>query len=40
MDGLSPLATTLLKVNRTLKTPSPTLEWNEVEGAKFHIFYY
>lgn len=39
-DGLSPLATTLLKVNRTLKTPSPTLEWNEVQGLKWHWVYY
>ena len=40
IDGLSPLAATLLKVNRTIKTPSPTLEWNEVDGFKFHPFYY
>ena len=40
IDGLSPLSTTLLKVNRTLKTPAPALEWNEVDGVKFHIFYY
>jgi uncharacterized protein YfiM (DUF2279 family) len=39
-DGLSPLATTGLKVNRTLKTPAPALEWNEEEGVKFHLFYY
>jgi hypothetical protein len=40
MDGLSPLASTLLKVNRTIKTPAPALEWNEVQGFKFHYFYY
>lgn len=39
-DGLSPLATTLLKVNRTIKTPAPALEWNEEQGVKFHFFYY
>jgi hypothetical protein len=40
IDGLSPLATTLLKVNRTIKTPAPALEWNEVDGFHFHPFYY
>jgi hypothetical protein len=40
VDGLSPLAATLLKVNRTIKTPAPALEWNEVKGLVFHPFYY
>ncbi|GGA88176.1 DUF2279 domain-containing protein [Puia dinghuensis] len=40
IDGLSPLATTLLKVNRTIKTPAPALEWNEVQGLRFHPIYY
>jgi len=40
LDGLSPLAATLLKVNRTIKTPAPALEWNEVQGFRFHSFYY
>ncbi|HEY4334605.1 MAG TPA: DUF2279 domain-containing protein [Puia sp.] len=40
IDGLSPLAATLLKTNRTFKTPAPALEWNEVNGFKFHPFYY
>jgi hypothetical protein len=40
LDGVSPLASTLLKVNRTVKTPAPALEWNEVDGMKFHFFYY
>ncbi|HEY6901312.1 MAG TPA: DUF2279 domain-containing protein [Puia sp.] len=40
IDGLSPLATTLLKINRTVKTPGPALEWNPEEGTKFHFFYY
>src|SRR5215469_3915687 len=40
LDGLSPLAATLLKVNRTIKTPAPALEWNEVQGFRFHPFYY
>ena len=38
--GLSPLAATLLKVNRTIRTPSPALEWNEVQGFRFHPLYY
>lgn len=40
IDGLSPLASTLLKVNRTIKTPGPALEWNELDKLKFHLFYY
>jgi len=40
IDGLSPLSTTLLKINRTIKTPAPALEWNEVQGVRFHPFYY
>ncbi len=40
IDGLSPLSATLLKTNRTFKTPSPTLEWNEEDGVDFHVFYY
>lgn len=39
-DGLSPLATALLKVNRTLKMPAPALEWNKEQGIKGHWFYY
>ncbi len=40
VNGLSPLAETLLKVNRTVHTPGPALEWNKEEGVKFHLFYY
>jgi len=40
IDGLSPLASTLLKVNRTIKTSGPALEWNEADKLKFHLFYY
>jgi len=40
IDGLSPLAATLLEVNRTFKTPAPALEWNAVKGLQFHPFYY
>lgn len=40
VNGLSPLAVTLLKVNRTIKTPAPALEWNEVQGFRFHPIYY
>jgi hypothetical protein len=39
-DGLTPLETTLLKINRTIRTPGPAVEWNEQDGVKFHIFYY
>lgn len=40
IDGLSPLASSLLEINRTIKTPAPALEWNEVHGLVFHPFYY
>jgi Predicted periplasmic lipoprotein (DUF2279) len=40
VDGLSPLASSLLEINRLIKTPAPALEWNEIEGLKFHPFYY
>lgn len=30
----------LLKFNRTLKMPSPTLEWNKIDGVKWHWMYY
>jgi hypothetical protein len=40
IDGLSPLASSLLEINRTIKTPAPALEWNTVRGLKFHAFYY
>jgi Predicted periplasmic lipoprotein (DUF2279) len=40
IDALSPLASSLLELNRTIKTPAPALEWNEVQGLRFHPFYY
>jgi hypothetical protein len=40
VEGLSPLSTTLLKLNRTLKMPAPALEWNEGQATKWHWFYY
>jgi hypothetical protein len=40
IDGLSPLGSSLLELNRTIKTPAPALEWNEVQGLRFHPFYY
>ena len=40
IDGLSPLASSLLEVNRLIKTPAPALEWNEVQGFVFHPIYY
>jgi hypothetical protein len=40
INGLSPLASSLLEINRTIKTPAPALEWNEVQGTNFHFIYY
>lgn len=40
IDGLSPAAATLLSVNRTFKTPAPAIEWNGLNGWKFHPLYY
>ena len=40
INNLSPLATTILKINRTVKMPAPTIEWNKVEGWKFHPVYF
>jgi hypothetical protein len=40
INGLSPLASSLLELNRTIKTPAPALEWNKQQGVKFHLFYY
>jgi hypothetical protein len=40
INNLSPLATTLLKVNRTVKMIAPALEWNELDKLKFHWLYY
>lgn len=39
-SGLSPLEVTLLKLNRTIKTPTPTLEWNKEDGLKGHWIYF
>jgi len=38
--GLSPLAGSLLELNRVIKTPAPALEWNAPHGFDFHPFYY
>jgi hypothetical protein len=40
INGLSPFATTLLKVSRTLKVPAPALEWNKVQGFDWHWLYH
>ena len=40
IPSLSPLGATLLDVNRTVKMPAPTLEWNPVDGTKWHWFYF
>jgi hypothetical protein len=40
IDGLSPLAGSLLELNRLIKTPAPALEWNAPHGFDFHPFYY
>jgi len=39
-DGLSPLSTTLLKLNRTIKMPAPAIEWNKEGGTKWHWIYF
>ncbi|HVS96592.1 MAG TPA: DUF2279 domain-containing protein [Puia sp.] len=40
VNGLSPLAATMLEANRTFKMPAPTLEWNEIKGLALHALYY
>lgn len=40
VNDVSDFSNTLLKLNRTFKMISPTLEWNKEEGAKWHWFYY
>ncbi len=40
INDVSPFATTLLKLNRTFKMITPTLEWNEEQGVKWHWLYY
>jgi predicted lipoprotein DUF2279 len=40
INNVSPFANTLLKLNRTFKMGAPTLEFNEVDGVKFHGLYY
>jgi hypothetical protein len=40
INGLSPLAGSLLELNRLIKTPAPALEWNAPNGFLFHPLYY
>ncbi len=40
LNNVSDFGTTLLKLNRTLKMVSPTLEWNKEDGLKWHWLYY
>jgi hypothetical protein len=40
LNNVSEFADVLLKVNRTMKMVSPTLEWNDQEGLKWHWLYY
>ena len=40
IDKTSDFANMLLKFNRTLKMPSPTIEWNKEQGVKWHWLYY
>ena len=40
IDDLSPSTEAGYKLNRILKMPSPTLEWNTDSGFKFHPLYY
>jgi hypothetical protein len=34
------LSTTLLKLNRTVKMPTPAIEWNKEDGTKWHWIYF
>lgn len=40
VNNTSDFADMLLKFNRTLKMPSPSIEWNEEQGVKWHWLYY
>ncbi len=40
INNLSPFGTTLLNVNRLLKMPAPTIEWNKVDGVREYLLYY
>ncbi|HEV2355693.1 MAG TPA: hypothetical protein VGR89_15705, partial [Puia sp.] len=40
INGLSSLASSLLEINRLLKTPAPALEWNAPYGIHIHPIYY
>ena len=40
ISNLTPFSTTLLKLNRTLKTPAPALEWNDQQGFSWHWLYF
>ncbi len=40
IDKTSDFANTLLKFNKLLKMPAPTIEWNKIDGAKWHWMYY
>jgi uncharacterized protein YfiM (DUF2279 family) len=40
INGISPVAETLLKLNRTFKIPAPAFEWNSLKKPVFHWFYY
>jgi hypothetical protein len=40
IKNLSPLSTTLLDINRTIKFPAPTIEWNKIDGTKWHWIYF
>jgi hypothetical protein len=40
IDDVSYFGKTLLKFNHIFKTVSPTLEWNNEEGVKWHWLYY
>jgi len=40
INDVSSFANMVMKLNRTVKLPSPTIEWNKVQGWKFHPLYY
>jgi len=40
IEKTSDFARTLLKFNKLLKMPAPTIEWNKMDGMKWHWMYY
>ena len=40
INNTSPFVNSLLKLNRTFKMPSPTIEWNKIKKTQFHWIYF